>query len=53
MTNTTVPKIVEVGLGVMIFNNGKMLVGKRIGSHSPGKKNPLGENLSSARTSLP
>ncbi|KAG0045244.1 Nudix hydrolase 15, mitochondrial [Gryganskiella cystojenkinii] len=36
MTNTTTPKNVEVGLGVMIFHKGKLLVGKRIGSHSPG-----------------
>ncbi|KAF9310278.1 Nudix hydrolase 15, mitochondrial [Podila horticola] len=36
MTNTSVPKLVEVGLGVLIFHKGKLLVGKRIGSHSPG-----------------
>ncbi|KAG0024687.1 Nudix hydrolase 15, mitochondrial [Podila clonocystis] len=36
MTHTTAPKIVEVGLGVLIFHKGKLLVGKRIGSHSPG-----------------
>ncbi|KAG0094377.1 hypothetical protein BGZ93_007307, partial [Podila epicladia] len=36
MTNTTAPKMVEVGLGVLIFHKNKLLVGKRIGSHSPG-----------------
>jgi 8-oxo-dGTP diphosphatase len=35
----------KVGIGVLIFNNGKILLGKRSGSHGEGSWSPPGGHL--------
>lgn len=37
MTVAAAGKAVQVGVGVMIMHQGKVLVGKRIGSHGAGR----------------